>query len=405
MKDNLNIVCPNYLCYDTLPYAADIFYHGNLAYFMPTGISQREWENVLEFPRYCSERNIALPQIIWEMHDKYFECSKQAVECSKILEPFGKRILKMNTIYARDINAISKCRKELRANPSLLECFSSSADDLNFLTRELFSHVFLEVYLEGGFSLIKEYLETNFSSQEILFELLAAVVTNRIHNIFCVKNMNYTIFNYSWYPFLIKYFHEQREREEGESTDSIDPVIHRLFTEIISPIFGRCDSRKKAEYIAQTIEKQHDAILELKNVCKEIVETSMFYKNDTLDLRDEKLKPLVTEKVIEPLSYMVSKPKNDVKKVVTDFILDSTVISGILSTTQGFSPDTIGLSAAAGAISVGLKYIINEGKNKKDKPTKLLIDGLKKNQVEYLQYENTLREIGFCQVEQFTNIE
>lgn len=401
MKRDLNVVCPNYLCYDTLPYAADIFYHGNLTYFMPTGISQNEWENVIEFPRYCSERNIALPQIIWEMHNKYFECSKQAVECSKILEPLEHRILKISAVYARDTNAISKCRKELCNNPRLLECFSKSADDLNFLTRELFSHIFLEVYFEGGFNLIKEYLEINFRNQETIFELLAAVITNRMNSIFCGEDMNYIIYNHSWYPFLVEYFIEQQKEGAAKNIDSIDPNIHRLFTEIISPIFGKCDSMKKTEYIACTVEKQSDAILGLKNICKEIIETSIFYKNDEVDLRDEKLKSLVVEKVIEPLSYMMSKPKNDVKKIITDFVLDSTVIGGILSTVQGFSPDTVGLSAAAGAVSVGLNYIINERKSKKSKPTKLLVEGLKQNKVEYLQYENALKEIGFFQVGEF----
>lgn len=398
MKRNLNMVCPNYLCYDTLPYAADIFYYGNLTYFMPTGISQNEWENIIDFPRYCLERNITLPQIIWEMHNKYFECSKQAVECSKILEPLEHKVLKISAVYARDTNTISKCRKELCDNPRLLECFSKSADDLNFLTRELFSHIFLEVYFEGGFDLIKEYLEINFSNQETIFELLAAVIINRMNNIFCGENMNYIIYNHNWYPFLIEYFSKQQKEGETKNIDSIDPDIHRLFTEIISPIFGKCDSRKKAEYIARTVEKQSDAILGLKNICKEIIETSMFYKNDEVDLREEKLKSLVVEKVIEPLSYMVSKPKNDVKKIITDFVLDSTVIGGILSTVQGFSPDTVGLSAAAGAISVGLNYIINGGKNTKSEPTKLLVEGLKKNKVEYLQYEKALTEIGFYQV-------
>ncbi len=401
MKRNLNIVCPNYLCYDTLPYAADIFYHGNLTYFMPTGISQNEWENVIEFPRYCSERNIALPRVIWEMPDKYFECSKQAVECSKILEPLEHRILKISATYARDTNAISECRKKLSDNPRLLEIFSRSADDLNFLTRELFSHIFLEVYFEGGFDFVKEYLETNFSNQETIFELLAAVITNRMNNVFCGENVNYLVYNHSWYPFLIEYFGGQQKERETKNIDSIDPDIHRLFTEIISPIFGKCDSRTKTEYIARTVEKQGDAILGLKNICKEIIETSIFYKNDEVDLRDEKLKSLVVEKVIEPLSYMLSKPKKDVKKVIMDFIFDSTVIGGILNTAQGFSLDTIGLSAVAGAISVGLKYIVDEGKNKRSEPTKLLVEGLKKNRVEYLQYEKALKEIGFCQVGKF----
>lgn len=395
MKPNSNIVCPNYLCYDTLPYAADIFYHGKLTYFFPTGITPYEWENVIEFPRYCSVRNIVLPQIIWEMQEKYFECSKQAVVCSKILEPLEKRIAKVATVYPRDINAISKCRKELRSTSGLIECFSKSADDLNFLTREVFSHVFLEVHLEGGFRLVKEYLEDNFKDQEATIELLAAVITNRVKRVFCNEDINFLIYNHSWYPFLMDLLNEEENFNDKKSIDDIDPAIHRLFTEIVSPIFGKCDSREKTEYIARIVEKQGDAVTALKNICKEIIQTSMFYENEKVDLRDEKLKSLLEEKVIEPLGYMISKPKNDVKKIFSDFVLDSTVIGGALGVIESFSPATIGVSAAAGSISVGLKYLLNEKKNKKCEPSSLLMEGLKKNKIEYLQYENALKEIIF----------
>lgn len=399
MRINSNVVCPNYLCYDTLPYAADIFYHGNLTYFLPIGITPYEWENVIEFPEYCAERNIAMPRIIWEMQDKYFECSKQAVECSKILEPLELRILKANAIYPRDINAILKCRKELSNTSGLLECFSKSADDLNFLTRELFSHVFLDVHLEGGFGLVKEYLEENFQNQETTIELLAAVTTNRIKRVFCNEDMNYFIYNHSWYPFLMELLKEEENFIDKKSIGSVDPAIHRLFTEIVSPIFGKCDSREKTEYIARIVEKQGDAIIALKNICKEIIQTSMFYENEKVDLRDEKLKSLLAEKVIEPLGYMMSKPKNDVKKALTDFVLDSTVISGVLGMLEGFSPFTVGVSAVAGSISVGLKYLIDEKKNNKCTPTRLLVEGLKKNKIEYLQYENALKELIFWEKE------
>ena len=41
-------------------------------------------------------------------------------------------------------------------------------------------------------------------------------------------------------------------------------------------------------------------------------------------------------------------------------MLDSTVIGGMLSVTKGLDVETVGLSAMAGAISVGMRYILNE---------------------------------------------
>lgn len=398
MKKTLNVVCPDYLCKDTLPYAADIFYHGNLTYFMPTGFTPSEWENVMEFPQYCAERNISLPQIIWEMQKKYFECSKQAVISSKILEPFGKKILKVLTSYPRDIAAISEARLEIKRNNKIMEKFLGIEIDFNFLTRELFSHVFLEVYLEGGFEYVRYYLETNFSNQEKMFELLAAVLVNRMYKVYNSGGINCIVYNHSCYPFLLEIFEKKEENKVSFDSDSIDSSAYRLFTEIITPIFGRCDSVQKSEYISQVVERDEEAILGLKNICKEIVETSIFYANDKIDLRDKKLKELVMEKVLEPLSCMMLKPKKDVKKILTDFILDSTVIGGILSISQGFDAGTVGVSAAAGIVSVGLKYILSEEKGKKNLPEKFLLEELKKNKLDYLQYEKEMQQISFSQI-------
>lgn len=392
-----NIICPNYLCYDTLPEAADVFYHGNLTYFMPIGIGLTEVENVLNFPLYCIEKDIALPQIVWLMNKKYFECSKQAVECSDILQPLGKRILKISTIYSRDVKAIEKTRRELSSNKKILESFKQSADDIEFLSREVFSHIFLEVYLEKGIEFVKDYIEINFSDEEKLFELLAAVIVNRMHNVYSSDNINYLVYNHTWYPFLMNIF-EYLQEEPLEKTGEIDTKVHRLFTEVISPIFGRCDSTKKTEYIAHIVEKQEGVIDCLKRTCQDIVETSMFYVNDELDLRDSKMKSMVIEKVIEPLSYMMSKPKRDVKQILTDFTLDSTVLGGILSLTQGFDANTVGMATAAGVVSTGLKHIINNKKEKKSS-AKFILKELKKNKVEYLEYEKILRQISIDQID------
>lgn len=398
MDSKFNVICPNYLCYDTLPEAADIFYHGSLTYLIPTGISPTEWENVLDFPQYCIEKNIDLPQKVWLMSKKYFECSRQAVECSDILQPLGKKILKISTIYPRDIEVIEKTRRELSSNKKLLESFKKSADDLRFLSRELFSHIFLEVYLEKGVEFVKDYIETNFSDEERFIELLATVILNRMCSLYKSEEMKYIVYNYNWYPFLIEFFEYIQGGESSEKTDEIDTRVHRLFTEIVSPVFGRCDSAKKTEYIAHVAKKQKDAIDSLKETCQDIVEISMFYVNDKIDLRDSKMKSLVIKRVIEPLSYMMSKPKKDVKQILADFTLDSTVIGGILSLTQGFDANTVGMATAAGAISTGLKYIRND-KETKELSAKFILKELKKNKVKYLEYENILRQISIEQID------
>ena len=75
------IVIPSYLNKYCLPYASDIFYHGHLTYFLPTGFMPQEMKTVFEFPQYCRSRAIALPNIIWDMCKLYFENDIEANEC------------------------------------------------------------------------------------------------------------------------------------------------------------------------------------------------------------------------------------------------------------------------------------------------------------------------------------
>jgi hypothetical protein len=64
-----------------------------------------------------------------------------------------------------------------------------------------------------------------------------------------------------------------------------------------------------------------------------------------------------------------------------DFLLDSTVIGGLLALTQGGGTAVVGTAAAAGALSTGIRYLVRERSQKKTKPSKLLADGVRKAQM------------------------
>ncbi len=258
--------------------------------------------------------------------------------------------------------------------------------------------MFLDVYLQGGFEFVTGYLEEHFRNQEEMLALFAAVVLNRMHSVFTSKDMHCLVYDVSWYPFIAECLDDSTEDGVSEDGLEVDISAHRLFTEIVTPLFGRCDSHQKAEHIGDLADKQKDAIIALKKVCQEIVETSMFYRNKEMDMRDKMFKKMMAEKMIEPLSCLMLKSRNDVKKVLADFALDSTVIAGILGATQGMEASTVGLSLAAGFISAGLSYILREENQKKNLPGKFLLDELKRNRLSYLAYESNLQRIRFDQI-------
>lgn len=61
----VSIVCPDYLCHNTLPYASDIFYHRKIVYTLPTGFHSEETNAVINFPEYCKKNSIFLNDIVW----------------------------------------------------------------------------------------------------------------------------------------------------------------------------------------------------------------------------------------------------------------------------------------------------------------------------------------------------
>lgn len=394
MKNSINIECPGYLSYRTLPYVSEIFYHNQITYALPTGITPIEWENVLKFPEYCKKHSIALPQLFWEMPNQYFECAKEAIECSKILEPLGKRIFKCGFIYARDTRAVEEAEQKVVDNKELLNAFLISAADFNLLSREVLSHILYEVYLEVGMEGLETYILEKYSDIASFELFVAAVITNRM-KIYSSDKIKVLVNDSSWYPYIEKYF----ENVGNGEIDEVEMLTYRLFENIINPLYGRCDTFEKSIKIEKIMEKESDAIQELKHKCSRIIQNCILYTNDKYDFRDNKLRELIFQEIIEPLSELLHKNKNDIKKIVTDFFLDSTVVGGILSMTQGADVGTLGVATAAGFMSAGLKYVISEKRNNIVEPTKILIEGIKKNHVKYLDYERMLTNISLGQLQ------
>lgn len=396
------VVGPGYLSPKNLPYASDIFYHRNLVYLLPIGFHPIELRSVSEFPRYCYDRSIALPEIIWEMCKLYFENSRDAKEAFDLIEPLrGRFISIIATVYPRDVTAITNTKRLLIEYPVLDQCFKNMPLDMRFAARELLSHVLYEVFIKEGYKGAVEYLRENSENPEEFLELIAAVLLNRLIRL---PSSTLLLYEHTWFPLLneinkLGLFDKSGDSPvaEGENFD-IEHFRFRLFETILLPIFGRCDSQKKSHAIAEVADKKCREIEDLKRVCGTIAREVVLLPTSDLKIKQRKLSDMVSEYVIEPLSAIVERRSNQVQSILRDFILDSTVIAGLLAILQGASVATMGTAVAAGAISTGAKYILQLKSQQKVTPSDLLVIGMEKMGVTYEQVESYLNSITMQQV-------
>ena len=400
----LVIVAPSYLSLETLPYASDIFYHGRIVYFGPTGIHPDEWDAVARFPAYCESERIALPQIVWQMCKGYFECSRLAAEAADILSPLQQdHVSLVLTVYDRDVEAVRRAKATLRKHPDLVGLFGCAEAEIPFLSREFMSHLFCDLYMRDGYEGVVDYLGNEADSSDHFVELLVAVLLNRFR-LFTGHESSLLLYEGSWYPFLMAVCGVQQgsmtpEAQGAGDAESVEFMCYKLFETILLPVFGRVDTKKKAEIVAQTASDHNAEITELKAVCRKIARNVATSATSDLSLKDELLRDAVQHGIEEPLAALLRKPREDASRLLREVLLDSGFIATVLGAMQGFDSATLGTAVAAGTLSAGFRYLISERSQNKAQASSLLVGGMKKAGLAERDMRKHLRDIGMKDLE------
>lgn len=396
------IVVPSYLNRNSLPYASDIFYHGKITYFMPTGFVPQEIKTVFEFPEYCRNRSIALPNIIWEMCKLYFENDIETNECADILEHLRKDHITLALLsYPRNIEVVDEAKNYIQNNLELFQIFRRIDVDIKFAARELLSHVLYEVVLEKGEEEAVEYIKINSRNINDIALLIAAVIMNRVKLFISFETI--LIYEHDWYP-LITRIRELQANEankikvtDTQDSERIEAFGSRLFGEILNPIYGRCDSKPKSKKIGIIAKSKIREINELKEKCEVIAREVCLLQTKEEKIKQKILRELIIREIEVPLSEMIEKPTKQTKVLLRDFLTDSGIIAGILMLVKGGTIKTLTTALEAGILSSGIKYIINNSK-RETLPSDLLIAGMKNMKVKYKDVQNHLNSITLEQL-------
>lgn len=385
-----------------MPYASDIFYHGHLTYFLPTGFMPQEMKTVFEFPQYCRSRAIALPNIIWDMCKLYFENDIEANECVDILDPLRKEHITFALcVYPRNIEMINEAKEFINQHPSLLGIFERTEIDLKFAARELLSHVLYEVVLEKGIPGAVDYLRINSKKDNDLELLIAAAIMNRIQIFKSFESV--LIYEHDWYPLIMEVNKFQNIKNGNDKSsdyndsESIEFFRCRLFGEILNPIYDRCNSKSKNEKIGKIAKSKIQEILVLKEKCEVIAREIYLMPTREEEIKKKRMQELIQSEIAIPLSEITEMPLKKAKELLRDFLTDSSIIGGVLLIAQGETFTTLTTAAAARLISSGIRYIINNS-NRKTTPSDLLVTGMKEMNMKYEDVKNHLNSIALEQM-------
>jgi len=386
-------VAPVYISKRHLPYASDVFFHQQLVYFAPTGIFPFENQSVLDFPQYCYERKIALPGIYWDFCSLYFANSYFALQAADILKPLrdSKNIEIIALSYSRDLRAIQESIQIMRKHPNLRNKILRSPLDIEIISREVCSHLLHEVMLEkNGFDGVVRYLE-QYKHKDQIETLVSAVVVNRLRALASFYPL--LVFDEYWIDILneIPPLRETMEGKEPEIQE-VDILSSRLFASILSPLYGRCDSLKKNQIVAQLTKEKRREIENLINICRSISTDFLLMQTKDIELKRTKLSFMLEERIIDPLSDFLEQSKEATKKFLVRSIMSSGVIASLISMAIQPSFLSFGISAAAGTISAGISQFVEQRTEKKN-PTKFLITSIRKMKVRDDVLAGTIRKI------------
>lgn len=396
---------PTYLNRRTLPLVSDLLYHSKVFYFLPTGTHPLEFRNVLRFPRYCTSKSIELPALVWEMCELYFVNTKEAAYCAEILQPLiGSNILVVTPIYPRDRAAIEKAKQLIENHPSLSNALASVELDPKFLAREFLSHILFEIYLENGINGSIKYIYENSRTETEFHLLISSILINRLTSL---VTLDYPIllYEHSWITLLQEHAklsapHSKNPANNQNENDSfeIEHFRFKLFETLLMPLYGRCDSKEKADVVAKLIEQKQHEIIFLKGECGHIAREVMLLPTKDIKIQQDVLREAIQRRITEPLISLLDKPRQETLTFLRDFVLDSSVIAGLLS--MFYSSDTKNLATAfaSAAISAGVRFVLSYQARQHVKAPKLLIEGMRKNRVSYLQLQAHLSNINMSQL-------
>jgi hypothetical protein len=363
------VVLPGYLSDEILPEVADILYFPHMLYWMPTGFTDVEVNAVAEFPAYCGERRIDMPDSVWNLLSWYRESDERALSAAELLHPLreAQLVQYLLPVYGRGQREVEVARQALLADSDLQRSLSTAPFDACLFARELIGHALFGVFVEAGYEGSVRVFRDALTTEESFTDILGAATINRI-SAMLRTDMIPLIYDQGWLSLFnaIKANRELTGENGGEPSTSqnderewpLEYSTFRIFGEILRPVFGVCDTVSKNSWVAQMREGRADDIARLRSECKDVAVSMLGASGEIPSVRTEILRRELQNRIADPLQALASTSKRQVREVAKSVVFDSTVIGTIFGMLTNFDPRTIGLSVVSAAVaSIGRQML------------------------------------------------
>jgi hypothetical protein len=395
------LVLPGYLSDDVIPEVADVLYFDQMLYWLPTGFTDTEYDAIANFPEYCVEEGVGLPDIVWGLLTWYREADARALNTAQILKPLkADSVVKyILPIYGRGRKEVDVAAAALSADENLRSCLGRAPFDTHLFARELVGHALFGVFVETGYEGSIRVLRDSTKSDESLTATLGAVVINRLIAM-STSHGAAVIYDPRWLPLLEAVESNPASHSQPERTDREDNPLEyatfRIFSEVLRPVFGRCDELAKNSWVTSMRQARRDDILALRSECRTVALNVLAASDALPRIREEILRRELQERISDPLQGLISSAGQRTRGIGTSVLFDSGVVGAILGIFSGFDPRTI-LVATAGAAVASI------GRQMFESPASpghlaLLRDGLIATEKEYAQMRHALLEVTIGEV-------
>jgi hypothetical protein len=405
--DSPQVVLPGYLSDELLPEVADILYFPRMLYWMPTGFTDVEYNAVAEFPVYCREQGIDMPDSVWNLLSWYRESDERALRAAELLRPLREARLVQYLLpaYGRGQREIELARQALLADNDLQSSLSAAPFDACLFARELIGHALFGVFVEAGYEGSARVFREALATENSFSDALGAATINRISVMLRTRMIPLT-YDQRWIPLLnaIEANRELGGENSGEPATSqndegewiLESSTFRIFGEVLRPVFGVCDTVGKNSWVAQMREARADDIARLRSECKDVAVTMLGASSEIPSVRTEILRRELQNRIVDPLQALAGTSKRQVREVAKSVVFDSTVVGAVFAVFTSFDPRTIGMSVVSAAVaSIGRQML--------ESPSApghlcLLRDGLIATEGEYAELRRHLLTLAASEV-------
>jgi hypothetical protein len=391
-------VAPEYIAQSNIPEVADLLFFPQLVFFLPTGFHPNEGKAVDSIPRNLLARGVDNPPAqLWGLLEGYLSAQEMAVDTASVLAPLKPRVQIAQSVYPRRLEEIEAARHALRKE-RVRNAFASAPMNNHLYGREAIGHLTYGVGAELGWDAALDYLISLFVDDgRPLVDVATYAVLNRVTMMVNAAPGKVLLYEHRWVP-LINLLGANKPGDASANDFWYDFAAYRVFSEIMRPLFGRCDGLEKNQWLSQMIAAQKIAVEALIESAYSVSAELLTLPRDATRAREDLLRLQLGKKFVEPLRELLEPAPLPWRRIMTEAFWDSTFVGGLVAALTSGAAAPAATAAGVTAIAAAGRHMVQRA-SQPTAATVFLRHGLNATSVDSFEALRQLEGIGLQDIE------